>query len=204
MTTVGVLAAYDWGTNPQMVADVQGWVADPTTNFGWEILGNELASQSAVRFASMDNASAALRPVLRVAFELPPTCLVFSATLAPEKPSITTTATGSGIFFMNLMNNTLRYNIVYTGLTSIETNAHFHGPASPGGTAGVIAGQPLTPNGSSPKSGVWNYSAAAGSMLKDGLVYVNIHTQQFPSGEIRGHLSNPQMCRQVNLPLVAR
>ena len=40
--TVGGIEDYTWGSNAQMVADVQAWLDDPSTNFGWLLKGNEV------------------------------------------------------------------------------------------------------------------------------------------------------------------
>lgn len=51
-----------------MVADVQNWVNDPTTNFGWLIAGNENATGSARRYQSRE---AENPPVLEITFTAP-------------------------------------------------------------------------------------------------------------------------------------
>ncbi|MDA0379132.1 MAG: DNRLRE domain-containing protein [Bacteroidetes bacterium] len=55
-----------WFSTPALVADVSGWLADPSRNFGWIVLGNENVSGSAMRFASRQHASTSQRPLLRV------------------------------------------------------------------------------------------------------------------------------------------
>lgn len=47
---------YTW-SGSGMVADVQSWVADPASNFGWLITGNEANEQSAQRFHTSENTS---------------------------------------------------------------------------------------------------------------------------------------------------
>jgi hypothetical protein len=49
------------------VADVQGWVNQPATNFGWLVQGNEITLQSVKRFDSRE-AGAATRPQLTVVY----------------------------------------------------------------------------------------------------------------------------------------
>src|SRR5512134_2027039 len=39
-TSVGGNGSYAW-TSPQMIADVQAWLDNPSTNFGWIVIGNE-------------------------------------------------------------------------------------------------------------------------------------------------------------------
>jgi hypothetical protein len=59
---------YNW-SGSGMVADVQSWVANPATNFGWLITGNENTQQSAQRFHTSENASN--KPQLTVTYTLP-------------------------------------------------------------------------------------------------------------------------------------
>ena len=61
---------YSWsGTG--MVADVQAWLNNPGTNFGWLIRGNEVQDRTATRFDSHENLTVSARPVLRVGY-VPP------------------------------------------------------------------------------------------------------------------------------------
>ncbi|MBI1303368.1 MAG: DNRLRE domain-containing protein [Phycisphaera sp.] len=62
---------YTWASTPGLVADVQGWVNAPATNFGWCVQGNEGTMQSVKRFDSRE-AGAATRPQLTVVYTLPP------------------------------------------------------------------------------------------------------------------------------------
>lgn len=54
-----------------MIADVQEWVNTPGTNFGWILTGDEAGINNARRFASAENPSASLRPVLTVLYTVP-------------------------------------------------------------------------------------------------------------------------------------
>lgn len=62
-------ARYTWGSTQQMVSDVQNWVGNPTTNFGWILLGDE-TQVSAKRFATREAAENS-RPRLIVYFTRP-------------------------------------------------------------------------------------------------------------------------------------
>lgn len=57
-----------WGPSGDIAADVAGWVRDPSTNFGWILVGDEQSPGTARRFASRESARE-LRPVLIVNFE---------------------------------------------------------------------------------------------------------------------------------------
>lgn len=96
-------------------------------------------------------------------------------------------ATGIGVFNLDPVANTLHFNIGYSGLIGTPTVAHIHGPAIPGVPAGILF--PF-PNASSPIVGTWNYPDALEADILEGRTYVNIHTDAFPDGEIRGQIIN--------------
>jgi hypothetical protein len=64
--SVGGPGAYTW-SSPAMLADVQGWFANPSSNFGWLVLGDETFNSSARRFGSRESVAAA-RPVLAITY----------------------------------------------------------------------------------------------------------------------------------------
>jgi hypothetical protein len=67
--SVGAVGMYTWSSS-QMVADVQSWLSDPATNFGWLVLGDESVAASAKRFDTRESASP---PVLTIQFRPAPT-----------------------------------------------------------------------------------------------------------------------------------
>lgn len=103
---------------------------------------------------------------------------------ASEVPSNGSTATGTAIIKVDTDNNVLYYNITYSGLSSAETGAHIHGFAAAGTNAAVI--QPL-PAGTS-KVGSWTYLQADEANILAGLTYINVHSTNFPGGEIRAQI----------------
>ena len=54
--SVGPLGQYTWSST-QMVADVQSWLNNPASNFGWLVLGDETAIATAKRFDTRESAS---------------------------------------------------------------------------------------------------------------------------------------------------
>ena len=66
--TVGFIGSYTWGSTVQMVSDVQGWLNNPATNFGWVLLGDETTAPTSKQIGSRDNTTPALRPALTVTF----------------------------------------------------------------------------------------------------------------------------------------
>ena len=80
-----------WSSTPAMVSDVQDWLDNPGTNFGWILKDNETNSTSARRFDSREGATA---PSLVVEFDLDPNTPVEACCEADGDCSLT--ATGSG------------------------------------------------------------------------------------------------------------
>lgn len=112
--------------------------------------------------------------------------LDYEATLegSQEVPPNPSPATGSATISIDTDANTLTYTIMYSGLVGAETAAHIHGFAAAGANAGV---QHPLPAGS-PKNGVWNYAEGDEASILAGLTYINIHTSDYPGGEIRGQI----------------
>lgn len=55
-------------STPQMVADVQGWLDDPSQAFGWVVVGGEADVATAKRFESRESADPSQAPVLTVTY----------------------------------------------------------------------------------------------------------------------------------------
>ncbi len=51
---VGDEGVYSWGSTAGMVADAQLWLDQPSTNFGWIIIGDEAENKTAKRFDSRE------------------------------------------------------------------------------------------------------------------------------------------------------
>jgi hypothetical protein len=68
--TVAGLGAYIWAS-AQMIADVQGWLDDTSTNFGWLLRGSEAGLQTAKRFDSREASNPSNRPELTIEFTPP-------------------------------------------------------------------------------------------------------------------------------------
>lgn len=62
--SVGDIGQYTW-SSAQMVADVQSWLDNPSTNFGWLVLGNESQAATSKRFDTRESASP---PVLTIEY----------------------------------------------------------------------------------------------------------------------------------------
>ena len=70
VTSVNKEGFYSWSSTG-VLADVQLWMTNAGTNFGWIINGDEGTTKTAKRFDSRENAISSQRPLLRVDF-IPP------------------------------------------------------------------------------------------------------------------------------------
>lgn len=66
-TQVGSVGSYNW-SSAQMTADIQAWVNNSTTNFGWVIKTDETGSRNTKKFASRNNPTSAETPSLSVTY----------------------------------------------------------------------------------------------------------------------------------------
>jgi CHRD domain len=117
------------------------------------------------------------------------------------------TATGAFTASLDTVTNIMSYSVSFGGLSSPSTMAHIHGPATASQAAGIIVDfsqigtVTFTPGSTSGTfSGTLILTAAKSftpsingdSLLKlidAQLTYVNIHSVNFPGGEIRGQIT---------------
>ncbi len=135
--------------------------------------------------------------VLSFAFFLSLICVhgvnaeTFTANLsgAQEVPANASAATGYGRVFLNESTGMITFTVVFSGLGSNQIGAHIHAPGAigvngpisidlgaPGGTSNTITGS----------SAVTPTQIA---QLRSHQAYINIHSANFPGGEIRGQLA---------------
>ncbi len=65
---VGANGSYTW-ESPQLAVDVENWLADPGSDFGWVLIGGESAASTAKRFASREHPEEATRPALTLSYD---------------------------------------------------------------------------------------------------------------------------------------
>ena len=96
-------------------------------------------------------------------------------------------AVGTADLELDLTTLTLTWNVSFTDLISRPIAASLHGPAQPG--ANGLAFVDLAPSGIvSPLKGSTVVTEAEVQYLLAGWTYVNITTERWPYGEIRGQV----------------
>ena len=108
-----------------------------------------------------------------------------------EVPGVETDGTGTGTFTLNAAETELTYDIRASGLSGPVTGAHFHNafPNAAGPIVFDIGDTVTESDGVVTATGSWPLSATDLSELRAVYIYVNLHTELNPSGEIRGQLT---------------
>jgi hypothetical protein len=123
--------------------------------------------------------------------QLVPSASCYATTLsgAGEAPApIDTPASGAATLAL-APDTALVYYITFSGLSATETAAHFHKAAL--GASGLPV---VTLPAGTTKRGVQPLTAEQVTDLKAGLWYVNVHSGNFPDGEIRGQIFPASNC----------
>ncbi len=144
-----------------------------------------------------------------------PLTFVGHLSAANEVPPVASPGTGLATVVLDPTAQTIQINATFSGLTSNDMAAHIHCcaplgtnapvattvPAFPGFPLGVTSGSyqsvvfDLTqstiynPAFVTSQGGIPQAEAALIAGIENGLTYLNIHTANFPGGEIRGQLS---------------
>lgn len=111
-----------------------------------------------------------------------------------EVPPNPSPGTGTAFGTYDNVTNILTLNVLFTGLLSPTVAAHFHCCAPPGVNAPIIIAFSGFPVGVTSGAYANTYdlsglSDAQRAALLSGQWYINIHSQQFPAGEIRAQIN---------------
>jgi hypothetical protein len=114
--------------------------------------------------------------------------LTAKLTGSQEVPAISTNALGVGSFLLNAAHDSLCVNVTFTGLTTAVTGAHIH-IGEIGVSGPVIKDLSTIVSGNTIKTIITG--ADLSTHLKEylaGQLYINVHTNAHPDGEIRGQI----------------
>jgi hypothetical protein len=119
-------------------------------------------------------------------------------TVDAEKTGVTGSPTGTGVATLSLEGNKVSWLVTYKGLGSSATLAHIHGFTNTTASANVKQGF-ANPSGT---NGVIMGSATITEDIRtnilNGLTYVNVHTANNGSGEIRGQILRSKYIATLN------
>ena len=122
-----------------------------------------------------------------------PTVFLANLNGAQEVPLNNSTATGTATLLLSPDESSARLSLNFNGLTSPETVAHIHGPAATG-----IIGPVLFPIPQGDLSDVLlTLGPSDVQNLRNGLLYIDIHSNAFTAGEIRGQFQTSTVASSV-------
>lgn len=116
-TTMDTVGFYSFTSTSTTIADVQGWLAFPSNNFGWILLGDESMAGSSKRFDTKESAVTANRPTLKVTYAIPSQISIPAMkdnTLCQDSSGILSNGAGSYFFVgrTNQLSNYLRRGVI--------------------------------------------------------------------------------------------
>jgi len=157
--------------------------------------------------------------------------ILTSSTLAGgnENPAVASPGTGTALVSLDTTLHQIRIAVTFSGLTTNDTAAHIHCCVAPPANVGVATAVPAFPgfplgvtSGTFDQTfdtlqpTIWNPAfiaahggtpagaeAALAAGLGAGQAYLNIHTTQFPGGEIRGFLAVQSLPNIGNIPALS-
>jgi hypothetical protein len=133
---------------------------------------------AATALALVLSAGSAFAEIINISVEL---------TAAAEVPPNDSAGKGTLEATLDTESNVLKYTVTYEGLTGPVTGAHFHGPADATANAPPVVPIPEDML-ASPIEGEATLTDDQVAEVQNHMWYFNIHTAQYPDGEIRGQL----------------
>lgn len=103
----------------------------------------------------------------------------------PTTPQTVTTITGEGEVILSLNGNTLSVEGNFAGMSSVATAAHVHNgpPAQPGPVVHTLN---ITTSTSGDISAVLELTDTQVEALRNNELYIQVHSEGNPPGELRG------------------
>jgi hypothetical protein len=116
-----------------------------------------------------------------------PAMVEYSGDIIPSNNEVTTSATGSATAIYNPENHEVTFEVMWQGLSTPVIAMHFH---DDGPVIHDIEGWEAETSGS--VSGMVTFSADEAADLAAGDVYVQIHTEDYPGGEVVSPLAKDE------------
>ena len=177
---IGVAAA---PAIPFTANGANGWTMPPTV-----LTADQLTSLGAGNFYANVHSAANPGGEIRGQVYIPVRAANLSGT--QETPPNTSTGTGFGVFMVNPFTRAVAGVETFSGVAN-PTDSHIHNSTGPGVAGGIVIRGTVTLG--NPGSLVINSATPLSDALlvafMQGKLYYNVHSTQFPSGEIRGQLS---------------
>ena len=160
VTNVNAAGIYNW-SSAGMVNDLQQWLNNPSSNYGWVIKSNETGTFKAKRLDSRENANAANNPELTINYSVP-NILSTTNTLSDLPPgSYTVTVTDE---------NGCSASCTYTVTEPVAVSVSFSGLAGP-----YCTSDPSVTLTGSPAGGSFSGPGITGNSFNPGTAGIGTH-----------------------------
>jgi hypothetical protein len=152
---------------------------------GWEA-ARGCAEREEIDMRTFKMAVLAMLVVLGLAAcQVPPTTFEVTLSGDQEVPPVTTDAFGTAN--VTLIGNIITIDGAWDGFDIAAPGAHVHGPAPAGENAPILF--PLDYDNEARTFGrTFTLSDEELGFFQDGLLYINLHSEAHPAGEIRGQI----------------
>lgn len=104
-----------------------------------------------------------------------------------QVPTNNSTATGTIDAKFNKSTNVLSYTVTWNNLTGAHEGMHFHKGAR-GANGGVVKNIQSSGSATGSITESWTVPDSLQTTLEQNGLYINIHTDAYPGGEIRGQI----------------
>jgi Cu/Zn superoxide dismutase len=184
------------GANAGILFDFSGAVPPTTSNTivpqTFSITPDQVAQLKAGQFYFNIHTATFGNGEIRGQILTPPT-QKFGSTLDGYQvvPLVTSPATSTGTVLLSAAEDRITVTLGYSRLTSAPTAAHIHGPAGAGTNAGVLfdLSSRLPPdNRETTIEQIFTITPAQVVQLKEGQLYLDVHSSNYANGEIRGQV----------------
>jgi len=184
MEVVGSLGAqFAWtgGTPPYLIQKTTG-----LSDSSWTDVAT---TEDASTIVARDSSASFYRVVSHTEKTVMPFTVWLNGDSERPKPVITP---AGGFGTITISGNAMVVNVSYSGLTAAATGAHVHGVATTSQSAAVIIPLTVAASTAGTITGTYDLSGLTTEQrdaLLHGHTYMNIHTGNNPSGEIRGQVA---------------
>lgn len=115
---------YAFPSSDALVADVQGWLDDPSTNYGWAIVGDETVSSTTKLISTREATVSRNRPSLSITYSMITEITPIADNTMYAESGTLSNGGGDFLFTGNSPNNMQRRSLLKFDLSAIPENAN--------------------------------------------------------------------------------
>lgn len=184
----GGIAGSNGGVLIDLSENINGNILSGSTPITLDFLNQMLAGGIYLNIHTDDNPGGEIRGQV---YKLAREPYVLELNGGQEVPPVSTSGSGMGYVTIDRDQSNAHYELMYHDLEGTYTMAHFH-QGVPGENGGVIFNLTTAFDADGYAEGYWDQSSIppfdAGMLFRNQEIYVNVHSDLHPGGEIRGNV----------------